>query len=130
MSKKGYVDEAIELSNIINNSDKIKLTNLCDELIRLERFDEARDFYTCEDCSWTFEKQYSFIFDVVNYYCSQGKKNEARNFLKESLPWFVSHVDADLNPQLKEENPQLYQDMLHYKSTNVKSRLTKYIDEY
>lgn len=99
---------------------------LFDYYMQHEQFDKAWDFY---DRS-SYEGKYDFIVEVINYYCSQGKKTEAKKFLKKELQWFVNEVDSELTPEYKKRRPKDYQEALFYKSTNVKSRLTKYIDEY
>lgn len=132
MSKKGYIDEAIGLSNIINNSDKDKLTNLYNELIRLERFDEAWSFYN-QGISWgtgEMQHKYEHIKNCINVLCEKNKKQEAKFFLNKEIQWFEINVDSELTPECKKSRPKYYQEALFYKSTNVKTKLTKYINEY
>ena len=112
---------------IINDEYSLSRGPLVDYYIQHEQFDKAWDLYMG---GHGYEGKYNFIVECINFYCGQGKKNEAKKLLKKELQWFVSNVDSELTSEYKKRHPKYYQEKLYYKSTNVKSRLTKYIDEY
>ena len=97
---------------------------LYDALIKTERMDEAWSYHplTLDNPSspGNAQQYFSYISDVVNYYCSKGEKDKARGFVKAHLVWFVSNVD----------NKKSGNDYSDFYSANVNKRLTKQIDNY
>lgn len=95
-----------------------------DALISSERMEEAWQYHPLDyhepNYAGNANAYFSYINDVVNYYCKTGKKDIARQFVKEHLAWFVNNVD---NGKYGKDYPDFY-------SAKVSQRLTKQINNY
>ncbi len=138
--KSNHLDAAIYLyENKTNHTDRYEMSwdydeikrfsksaskILYDALINVERMDEAWNYHELDSRNSTYAGNascyYQYIMDVVNYYCKQNRKQEARVFLKEHLIWFVNYVD----------NGQGGNNYPNFTSTKVNQRISKYINEY
>lgn len=97
---------------------------LYDALINAERMEEAWNYHALDYDTPTYAGNsncyFQYVMDVVNYYCKQNRKQEARLFLKEHLIWFVNYVD---NGEWGKSYP-------NFTSAKVNQRISKYINEY
>lgn len=97
---------------------------LYDALINAERMDEAWNYHALDYDTPTYAGNcncyFQYMMDVVNYYCKQNRKQEARLFLKEHLIWFANYVD----------NGRYGKDYPNFTSAKVNQRISKYINEY
>ena len=95
-----------------------------DALISSERMEEAWQYHPLDyeepNYAGNANAYFAYINDVVNYYCKTGKKDIARQFVKEHLAWFVNNVD---NGRYGKDYPEFY-------SEKVSQRLTKQINNY
>lgn len=95
-----------------------------DALISSERMEDAWRFHQLESSDENYARNassyFSYITDVVDYYCKNNDKNKARTFVKEHLSWFIKNVD---NSKWREEYPD-------FESKKVNQRLMQQIKNY
>ena len=109
-----------------NKNYEIDATSLIYKaLINSERMEEAWKYHKLEyetsDYIGNAPDYFSYMNDVVIYYCKKNKKNVARTFVKEHLVWFVNNVD---NSEWEKDK---YSD---YTSTKVNKRFINIINNY
>ena len=102
-----------------------KATNLLyNALINTERMEEAWNYHPLEYEGATYagnaSSYFSYISDVVNYYCMKNDKASAKQFVKDHIVWFVNNVD---NGKWGEKYPD-------FKSKKVNQRLMQQINNY
>ena len=93
-----------------------------DALICSERMEEAWLYHPLGDedpnSEYNCSSYYEYMCDVIDYYCKNGKKEMARQFVKEHLIWYR-----------KNEGP--YDSKYdYYSSYSVNARLMNQIDNY
>lgn len=138
--KSNHLDAAIYLyENKTNHTDTYQMDHpswdvaeftrsatkvLYDALIKAERMEEAWNYHALDYDTPTYAGNcncyFQYVMDVVNYYCKQNRKQEARVFLKEHLIWFVNYVD----------NGEWGKNYPNFTSAKVNQRISKYINEY
>ncbi|MBQ2541195.1 MAG: hypothetical protein II551_06080 [Paludibacteraceae bacterium] len=127
----GHLDEALYLyekrckePSTYRNDEACKA--LYAALIDAERMDEAWKYVELTDPDENgianVDDVKRYMTDVVEHYCKQGKKDEARQFVKEHLVWYINNIDnnAELGAQDKKD----------YGSDAINKQMTKLINNY
>lgn len=128
---ENYLDEAIYLCE--NKSDSISVYRkdeackaLYRALINAERMEEAWRYKELlspdENNIANVDEVKKYMCDVVEHYCKQGKKDEARQFVKEHLAWFINNIDN--NVELSDG------EVSDYSSKAVNQQMEKLINNY
>jgi hypothetical protein len=127
----GHLDEALYLyekrckePSTYRNDEACKA--LYAALIDAERMDEAWKYVELTDPDENgianVDDVKRYMTDVVEHYCKQGKKDEARQFVKEHLVWYINNIDnnAELGAQDKKD----------YGSDAINKQMTKLVNNY
>lgn len=108
----------------LNGDYEQKATSLIYKaLISSEQMEEAWKYHKWEyddsDYRGNAKDYFSYLNDVVYHYCKNNNKNVARTFVKEHIVWFENNIDPDESKEY-----------IEYKSSRVKEKLFKVIDNY